>query len=126
MKRLTLSIFIIFLAFFAGCGKKDKTVETKKDNKAGDIETVQYICDGMHCSGCEETITTEVKKLDGIFDIKADAKAKLVTVSFNNALTNKDEISKAINSAGYDTELTKSENKHSCDEEMKKSGVDEN
>jgi imidazoleglycerol phosphate synthase glutamine amidotransferase subunit HisH len=40
-------------------------------------------------------------------------------VVFDAGKTNKESISKAINTAGYDTELTKSENKHDCEDEKK-------
>ncbi len=124
MKVLLNLVLAAALIGFIGCGKKtsnesagDKTADTKT---AGKVETVEYKCPSMHCSGCEETITTEVKKLDGIKEVKADSKAKIVTVSFDDGRTNKENISKAINAAGYDTELSKSENPHDCDTDMKK------
>jgi copper chaperone CopZ len=81
------------------------------------VESVEYKCDNMHCGSCETTITEAVKKLNGIKDISADSKSKIVKVSFNSELTNKNEIEKTINAAGYDTETSKSGNKHNCDME---------
>lgn len=124
MKILLNLVLAVAIIGIIGCGKKsstesagDKTAEVKT---VGKVETVEYKCPGMHCSGCEETITTEVKKVEGVKDVKADSKAKIVTVSFDDGKTNKDNISKAINSAGYDTELSKSESPHDCDTDMKK------
>jgi copper chaperone len=79
------------------------------------VETVEFKCDGMFCSGCEQTITKEVNKLDGIKEVVADFKAKFVKVTFAGNVTNKDAIRKAINDAGYDTEDSKSSNPHECD-----------
>ncbi|MCI0472979.1 MAG: cation transporter, partial [Ignavibacteria bacterium] len=74
----TLFVLFAVVILSAGCTKKT-TNETGGDkNSAGRIETVEFKCDGMHCSGCEETITAEVSKLDGVSEIKADAKAKFV------------------------------------------------
>lgn len=125
MKTLLNLLMVILIIGVIGCGKKattetagNQTTDTK--NVSEKVETVEFKCAGMHCSGCEESITTEVKKVEGIKDIKADAKGKMVTVSFDANKTNKDNISKAINKAGYDTEISKSENKHDCDTDMKK------
>lgn len=125
MKTLLNFVLVILLVGVIGCSKKstnqttgDKTTDTKGVTEK--VETVEFKCEGMYCSGCEETITTEVKKVDGIKDIKADSKTKLVTVSYDANKTNKDNISKTINAAGYDTELSKSDNKHDCDTEIKK------
>jgi len=117
MKILINLFFVLILFFVIGCGKK--TSNQTSGNTSEKIETVEFKCNSMHCSGCEETITTEVKKVDGIKDIKADSKGKIVTVSFDANKTNKENISKAINTAGYDTELSKSDNKHDCETDMK-------
>lgn len=125
MKAL-LNVALAFLLIgVIGCGKKstnetsgNKTTDTKEVTEK--VETVEYKCAGMHCSGCEETITTEVMKTDGVKNVKADSKSKVVTVSFDANKTNKDNISKSINAAGYDTELSQSDNKHDCETDMKK------
>jgi copper chaperone CopZ len=125
MKTLINFALVILLISVAGCGKNitvqtagDKATDTK--GLAEKLETVEYKCAGMHCSGCEETITTEVKKTEGVKDVKADSKSKIVTVSFDANKTNKENISKSINTAGYDTELSKSEIKHDCETDIQK------
>lgn len=125
MRTLLNFALVILLISVIGCGKKnatqnagDKTTDTKGVTEK--VETVEFKCAGMHCSGCEETITTEVRKMDGVKDIKADSKSKVVSVSFDANKTNKDNISKTINAAGYDTELSKSDKKHDCETDMKK------
>lgn len=125
MKTLLNLALAFLLIGVIGCGKKSTTETTgnkSTDTKGvtGKVETVEYKCAGMHCSGCEETITTELKKVDGVKDIKADSKAKVVIVTFDAGKTNKESISKSINAAGYDTEISKSDNKHDCETDMKK------
>ena len=125
MKTILNFVLVLLLFGVIGCGKKDKSqtagdksIDTKGVTEK--VETVEFKCAGMHCSGCEETITTEVKKVDGIKDIKADSQSKIVTVSYDANKTNKENISKTINAAGYDTEISKSDNKHDCETDMKK------
>jgi len=125
MKTLLNLVLAFLLIGVIGCGKKsttetagDKTTDTKGVTEK--VETVEYKCAGMHCAGCEETITTEVKKTEGIKDVKADSKSKIVTVSFDANKTNKENISKSINAAGYDTELSKSDSKHDYETDMQK------
>jgi copper chaperone CopZ len=100
---IILSAFLILAA--AGCTKKTSNETAGDKNSEGKIETAEYKCPGMHCSGCEETIAEEVKKVDGVKEIKADAKEKYVRVVFYAGKTSKEDISKAISSAGYDNEL---------------------
>lgn len=125
MKITSVLVMFVLLVSLIGCGKKsttetagNQTTDTKSVNEK--VESVEFKCAGMHCSGCEETITAEVKKLDGIKEVKADSKGKIVNVSFDANKTNKDNISKAINTAGYDTEISKSDNKHDCETDLKK------
>ncbi len=125
MKVVLKFVLAIMLISTISCGKKttnessgDKNSDTK--TVTGKVDTVEYKCPGMHCSGCEESITEQVKKVEGVKEIKADAKEKTVKVTFDDGKTNKEVISKSINAAGYDTELTKSENPHDCDTDMKK------
>lgn len=117
--------FLAFSLFLFSCGKSNKETSSLKQNgnqTAGNekVETVEFKCDGMTCTGCEQTITDKVKKLDGIKEVIADYKAKNVKVIYAGNLTNKGEIQRAINDAGYDTEDSKSENPHESDKDKMK------
>ncbi|MGB9696456.1 MAG: heavy-metal-associated domain-containing protein [Ignavibacteria bacterium] len=109
-------ILLIISLVFQACGKKQTQQTTTTEEKQ--VATVEFKCPGMHCSGCEQTITAEVKKLEGIKEIQADAKAKLVKVVYLTNKVSPKDIEKSINAAGYDTESSKSDTKHNCDEEM--------
>lgn len=65
------------------------------------LKTVVINTYGMHCTGCEETIEAEIKKLDGIESVKADHVNNRVTVKYNNTKTNLAGIKAAIKTAGY-------------------------
>lgn len=131
-----LAVFIVILtaAIFISCGKSDNktTTENKQenseskseqksenksgDNKSGDNTTLQVSandksveiqCSGMTCTGCENTIKSKVKKVDGVKDVIADHKTNVVKASFDPAKTNTDAIKGAIESAGYKVESVK-------------------
>ena len=121
-KYYLISSLILFTLLLFSCGKDNKTTTDTKNSGVEKIETVEFKCDGMTCTGCEQTITKVVNKLDGIKDVVADYKAKYVKVTYAGNLTNKDVIRKAINEAGYDTEDSKSSNPHQGDKDK----VDEN
>jgi copper chaperone CopZ len=122
MKKLFLiNVLLLSLLFINGCGKKNNTESSMKTTTTQDesvkIESVEFKCENMHCASCETAITDAVKKIDGIKEVYADAKSKTVKVIFNKELTNTKDIEKSINAAGYDTETSKSGNKHNCDME---------
>ena len=113
MKFILICLFITSILFI-GCGKKN--IEQKTET--GKIETVEYKCPGMHCNSCEETIKTAVTKVNGVKEVVADSKNKSVKVIFAGGTTNKEAIEKVINDSGYDTDNSKSKNKHDCEKDM--------
>ena len=104
MKKINLIIVVIAAVMIFSCGKSGKNESTgmndmKKDtstqnekprelNVSGEnISTVEYKCSDMTCTGCEKTITKSVQKVDGVKDIVADFKSKLVKVAFDKTRT---------------------------------------
>ncbi|HRE12177.1 MAG TPA: cation transporter [Ignavibacteria bacterium] len=75
------------------------TLQVSANDKAVEIKT-----NGMTCTGCENTIKTKVKKVDGVKDVIADFKSNTVKASFDPGKTNPDAIKEAITSAGYKVE----------------------
>lgn len=128
MKTLLSSIFvIIFSLIIIGCGKtENKTdgstekkenssqTENKSDQKndntlqvSANDKAVEIKTSGMTCTGCENTIKSKVKKVDGVKDVIADFKSQTVKASFDPGKTNPDAIKDAITSAGYKVESVK-------------------
>ena len=91
MKKLTV-ILILFL--FAGT----LTAAGSNTNKVR-VKTIPTY--GMHCTGCEETIETEIKKLDGIKSVKADHVKKTVTVKYDDRKVTLEQVKQTIQTAGY-------------------------
>lgn len=100
-------IVIIFLSI--GCGKTDKPVsDNKQENQTvqttGKDVSVEIHTSGMTCTGCESTIKSKVKKVNGVKDVIADYKTNTVKATYDDGKTNVDAIKDAISSAGYKVE----------------------
>lgn len=129
---LILTIAVVFL--FTGCGKNEvktaenktpdvKTEQIKTENVTTtsdkDVQTVEFKCKGMMCSSCENKISSEVKKLNGVKEVIADSKTKTAKVIYAAGQVTAKDIESVINKAGYDTETAKSDNPHDCSKESK-------
>lgn len=120
--KLTVLAAIMVTVFVIGCGKSDdKTTELQNEKQtttsdqtggtnlqvSGTDKSVEIKCAGMTCTGCENTIKTKVKKVDGVKDVIADFKSNTVKASFDPGKTNPDAIKEAITAAGYKVESVK-------------------
>jgi len=108
--RVLVIALLVFVLF--GCGKNDKeTAGNNKENQnvqvTGKEVSVEIHTSGMTCTGCEATIKTKVKKLNGIKEVTADFQTNTVKTTFDDGQTNIDAIKKAITSAGYTVESVK-------------------
>ncbi len=57
--------------------------------------------EGMTCTGCESLIERRVKELPGIESVEANHEEMVALVTFDKTLTSQDEITMAIEDAGY-------------------------
>jgi len=126
MKTGTTAFLAILVSILViGCGKTDQKTENGSDKKDNTSQTegktdqksdnstlqvsandkaVEIKTNGMTCTGCENTVKTKVKKVDGVKDVIADFKTNTVKASFDPAKTNPEAIKEAITSAGYKVE----------------------
>jgi mercuric ion transport protein len=74
---------------------------------ASNIKTLEFVIDGMTCSGCAEMVNFEVNKLEGIINSNASYENSNAIVDFDVTKTNEQEIEKAINSTGYKVQYKK-------------------
>ena len=74
---------------------------TANVNDLQKIRTATINTFGMHCGGCEETVETEIKKLDGIKSVKADHVKKTVKVKYDDKKVTLEQVKAAITAAGY-------------------------
>jgi len=113
MKSITTILAVILTVFIIGCSKSDKqnTEQKSGDDKtlqtSGSDKSVEIHTSGMTCTGCESTVKSKVKKVEGVKDVMADFKTNTVKASYDPGKTNPDAIKEAITAAGYKVESVK-------------------
>ena len=65
------------------------------------VKKITVTIEGMTCAGCEAHIESEVSKLDGIMNVKADYEAAQTIVTYDETKVDLEEIETAILSTGY-------------------------
>jgi len=66
-----------------------------------DVNVVEYKISGMTCAGCEVHIESEVNKLDGIIEVKANYENGNTVVKFDKRKVTNNEIEVAVGKTGY-------------------------
>jgi Cu+-exporting ATPase len=56
---------------------------------------------GMHCGGCERTVSRAVESVPGVADARADFVAEEVTVTYDPGQTGLDAVRAAVRDAGF-------------------------
>ena len=64
-------------------------------------DKVEYNIKGMTCTGCEVHIESEVNKLDGIIEVKANHEKGNTTVTYDKTKVSLKEIEDAVGKTGY-------------------------
>ena len=72
--------------------------------------------DGMHCASCVRTIENSVNKVKGVHEGNVNLASGKATVTYDPAITNRQEIEQAINKTGY--KAVKAEDAHHDHQEM--------
>lgn len=109
MKNYLLVLTAAAFFVLTGCNKNNSKTEssTGQNTEQGNLQTVEFKCEGMTCTGCEETIKNKVKKLDGIESVESDYKTKITKVTFAAGVVSAGDIENTINKAGYHAEINK-------------------
>lgn len=102
MEKLFTFVVLIFLVVLAGCKTSQSKSEPSSDSTSinANVET-EFRVNGMHCTGCENTIKANVKELKGVATVEASFKENRAVVEYDSLLTTEAAIISAINDAGY-------------------------
>lgn len=83
--------------------KEDADIKLKvKDSK---LESASFTAESMHCTGCESSIENNVKKLDGVQNVKASFDTKQIEVTFAGDKVTKKDIADAITASGFECKI---------------------
>lgn len=68
------------------------------------MTNIELTVTGMKCGGCESNVKGKLAALAGVSKVEASFKDKLVSVEFDEAKTDADEIADVITQAGFTVE----------------------
>jgi copper chaperone CopZ len=104
MKKVILSVAILFAVGFTSCKndnkQKEETTEISKEITTNEIS---FGVRG-NCGMCKNTIEKAVKEVEGISEATWNKDKKMIEVSFDSSKTDEMAIHKVIAASGYDTE----------------------
>jgi copper chaperone CopZ len=63
--------------------------------------TQDFKVDGWNCQSCADKTVTEVRKVNGVKEAKADSKALTLTVTYDDEVIKGDAVAEAVKKAGY-------------------------
>lgn len=71
----------------------------------GNIESLHFKADGMHCPSCSLLVDMMVSELDGVESVSSDYVTGEISVKIDIDRSNVDAVVSAIKKAGYEAEL---------------------
>lgn len=83
--------------FYSSQDSRKEIVYVEQSN----VKEIRVTIEGMTCAGCEAHIESEVTKLDGILNVKADYEAANTIVKYDETKVDLYKIETAILSTGY-------------------------
>lgn len=105
MKLIVPFLFVVFISL-SGC----KTTTGPNNNDSGvavadttnlPLVKAEFRVNGMHCTGCENTIKSNIREIKGVKTVDASFQDSSTIVSFDSSQTNEIAILSAIEDAGY-------------------------
>jgi copper chaperone CopZ len=65
------------------------------------VETTEIGVKGMHCDGCERTLTLALSRLEGVRDVKAGRAAERVLVIYDPAEASEQALRERVRLCGF-------------------------
>lgn len=102
MKLLIPILAFASIVFFTSCdAKKQNKSENETTETQVELQSYKFAVEGMTCTGCEQTVELNVKKIEGIGSVEASHTEKIAVVTFNPAKADTADIKEAIIASGY-------------------------
>lgn len=97
MKKLYF-IFILSIALFS-CNMNQTPNDVNKTQL--NFVDLEIAVEGMTCEGCENTVETELLKLEGVGEVNASHVNKIVKVKVDTTVNKLDDLENNIERVGY-------------------------
>ena len=116
MKHLSSILIILFLAVACNSPQTDQesTDNNESTEKVATVEIVVINVSGMHCEGCEKTITDALTALESVKGVRVSFLEEQAKVKYDPTKVSIEEFKAAIEDNGYgvvDYEIMPMENK---------------
>lgn len=113
MKKISAVLFLALAVSMTSCStEKKEAAQTETKGAATQATSAELASTTINiptakCSSCANTISTALKGVDGVQDVKVDAEGKKAEVKYIAAKANLASLENAIAKAGYDANSTK-------------------
>ena len=103
MKHLSAILIILFLAAACNSPQTEQTNTDKIESteKIASVEIIIINISGMHCEGCEKTITDALTALEGAKGVRVSFIEEQAKVKYDPSMVGIEEFKAAIEGAGY-------------------------
>jgi copper chaperone CopZ len=99
-QKITLGIVLfVFVIFAVSCGQNSSKGE--KSEVVQEASLMEVSIGGMTCTGCEQTITASISKLEGVKSVKASFTTGKAVVEYYPEKVDTLKIREAVNGSGY-------------------------
>ena len=98
-KKISILLLVLVTLIVTSCGSRGNK-ELKKAEGV-DLARIEVSVSGMSCTGCEQTIQSNVAKIEGVYNVKAAFTTGKAIVDFNPSVADTSEIRRAIVASGY-------------------------
>jgi copper chaperone CopZ len=100
LKKLTSGIALAILIITqTACG--GKSTRTENETVSAETAGMEVSIGGMSCTGCEQTIQTNIGKLEGIKSVKASFTVGNALIEYDPGMVDSLKIKEAITGSGY-------------------------
>ena len=110
-------LLLVTLILVFSCQNTNKQKQDTTDSEANMVDLAPenamkfaVVIEGMTCTGCEQTIQSSVKTLDGVISVKANHNKGMATITTDPGLTDTTLIRQKIEEAGYQVVSISSQN----------------
>ncbi|WP_281540261.1 mercuric transport protein MerTP [Maribacter aestuarii] len=101
LTTLFTGVMLAFPSYYPIFSAKPAASQQIVNGATLNVQEIQVTVEGMTCTGCEAHIESEVNKLEGILNVKADYAAANTIVKYDTTKVDPEKIETAILSTGY-------------------------